>query len=455
MKFNDFYFLILLPAIFISCDSNKKSNNLDFINNEQATPAKTIDANNTIFLPSTFGNDRIYYVNRNGDDPHSTFRVSTSITRALKNIAEEMDFNDLLDPFTYEDVTLIIQEGIYGEETNETFPINFPANMKIVGEGNVTIENLGYLLNKSDNDDEIMNLLNFLLGIEYEPLIKLGNNTILDSINLYAGNGVGILVENNASAILKNSTVLNSKIGIRTKDNAQIIIMNSNLRQNTVGIEASEHSQVTLKGVKILYNAIGLKTLQSSKLQFVDKNRIAHNGLCGLYDKGIGDDLILSDQIEWNVSKIYGACQNGVSIASDNNRNIIFQFLPENIKLFSNVPEISLIYPKHKSSITTTSPNIKWTPTPENINTKVIIMNTLPIVNNNQIINKENIVWYWDSSRNPKKLGNVPYKDGQFKGKLLNGKGYYYVVLEMNKSQTKVTAASLVNFFTVVGDYNN
>ena len=80
-------------------------------------------------------------------------------------------------------------------------------------------------------------------------------------------------------------------------------------------------------------------------------------------------------------------------------------------------------------------------------------MNSLPIVNNNQIINIEDTVWYWDSTSDPKKLGSVSYSDGRFKGKLINGKGYYYVVLEMNKSKTEVTAASPINFFTVIGDY--
>ena len=452
MKIRFAFFITISLIIFTACESNSKSKNIDFINKENTNHIENLDVSDSMLLPSTLGDDRVYYVNRNGDDPHNTFQVYRSITEALKNIVADINYSSMLDnPFSYKDVTLIIQEGIYGEESNETYPLIFPENMKIKGEGNVIIKNLDYLLLNIDKD--VTTLLHIIFANDYEPLIILKNNVILDSVNLYAGDGIGVMIENNNSAILKNSNIFKSEIGIKTKDNSKIVMMNSDIYDNVIGIEVSDNSEANIKGVKIFNNQIGLKTLQSSKLQFADKNLIKENTLCGLYDKGIGNDLVLSDQIEWDVPYVYDDCQNGVSIASDKNRNIIFQFLPEYIKLFSNVPEVGLIYPKHNSSITTTSPNIKWTPTPDNINTRVIIMNSLPIVNNNQIINIEDTVWYWDSASNPRKLGNVSYADGQFKGKLLNGKGYYYVVLEMNKAQTKVTAASLVNFFTVVGTY--
>jgi len=452
MKIKYLLFIATSLIVLISCDTNSKSENLDFIKKEQIKPIENLNTSSINLLPSISGNDRIYFVNRNGNDPFSTFRVSTSITEALKNIEDDMEYYSSLDnPFSYKDVTLIIQAGIYGTESNETYPLVFPENIHIKGEGNVTIQNLDYLDGSMDND--IMNLLNIIFATEYDPLIILGDNTIVDFLTINAGDGIGVLIENNASAVLKKSTILNSKIGIRTKDNSSIVIMSSKINSNYIGIETGDTSKAIIKGVKIFDNQIGIRSLQSSKLQFIDKNSISNNKNCGLYDKGVGFDLILSDQIEWEVPIVYDICQGGVSIASEKNRNIIFQTVYDNIKLFSNVAEINLTYPAHKSSVTTTTPNIKWIPTPDNINTTVVIFNSLPIVNKNKIINKEDVVWYWDSNSNTKNIGNLKYSDGVSKGSLLNGKGYYYVVMEKDKSQTKVTAASPVYFFTINGNY--
>lgn len=449
-----YIFYILL--IFSSCGSNSTpSENLDFIADEQ-NESETNQTFESIILPNTFGNDHVYYVGEYPEKFDGSFHYA-SITKALDAIEDDINLSNIVGTsFNYNDVTLKIQEGTYGAETNETYPIIFPADIKVQGEGNVTINNVDYLNVNSlkDLNDPIVISLISLLATDLEPMIKLGNNTILNSVNISAGYGIGIAVESNNQAILKNSTIRTCKTGMRVQDNAQLTILNSNIQGNSLGLEVSDSANVLIKGTSITENEIGIKTSQYSTLQFTDKNLIVDNIYCGLYDRGIGSDLVLSDQIEWDATIIYDECTNGVSISSDRDRNIIFQRVPDNIVLFSDVPRIELNYPEHRSAITTTTPNIDWTPTPNNIITKVAIFNSLPIVNRYQVVNQEDIVWYWNSAADSiKKLGDLQYSDGVSNSALIKGKGYYYIVVEMNESQTEITAASPVYFFTVNGDY--
>jgi len=447
--------LALSLVIFTACTNNKTAEDLNFIT-EKKTETQTTDS---WLLPSTFGSDRVYYVRKNYNIPFNDNLVNTfpSITKALQDIESDIAYSVSIDsPFTYSDITLRIQEGIYGAETNETYPIVFPADLKVIGDGNVTINNIDYFnVDSLDalNDPSMMTAISIFENTIH-PIIKLSQNTIVDSINVSAGFGIGISVEEGAHAILKNATILKSKTGLSIKDDAKLTILNSDIHDNSLGLEVSDSANAIIKGTKISKNNIGIKSSNISKLQFSDKNLITDNIFCGLYDKGIGSDLVLSDQIEWNVPQIYNQCQHGVSIASNMDRNIIFQEVQDFIKLFSDIPVIDLTYPTHKSSVTTTTPNLIWTPTPNNVITKVVIFNSLPIINTNQIINNANIVWYWNSDADDiKKLGNLQYTDGKSNGTLIKGKGYYYIVLEMNKAQTQITAASPVNFFTVNGNY--
>lgn len=454
-RFLQFIFIVTFSFSITSCGGgNSTSENLDFIADENETEVN--DTQNDLNLPITFGSDRVYYVGEPGDTFDGNF-WHASITNALEMIESDINLSIITEnPFTYSDVTLKIYEGIYGAESNETYPIVFPADLKIVGEGNVTIHNedaFNVDTQEQLNDPFIAAII-YLLMTDIEPMIKLGNNTILDSVTINAGYGIGILVENDDQAILKNTNISLSKTGIRVKDSAQLTIVNSDIDENSLGLEVSDTANAIIKGATIEKNDIGIKTTEYSALQFADKNQISDNTYCGLYDRGIGSDLVLSDQIEWDASKIYDECSNGVSIASDRDRNIIFQRVPDDIVLFSDVPQITLLYPEHKSSITTTTPNISWNPTPDNIVTKVAIFNSLPIVNRYQIINQEDIVWYWNSaSGDIQKLGNLAYTDGVYNNALIKGKGYYYVVFEMNQSQTEITAVSPVYFFTVNGDF--
>ena len=410
-------------------------------------------------LPTTFGNDRIYYVSRNFDVPSKDNLVNTftSITAALEDIASDMAYATTTNaPFSYADVTLKIKEGLYGAQSHESYPITFPAGLKVIGEGNVTINNVSYFNVDHLNDLNDPSMLTAIAILEntIHPIVKLGDNTIIDSINISAGFGIGIMVEGKTHAIIKNSTIHTSKTGLYIKDDAQLTILNSDIYSNSLGIEVGDSANAIIQGTTISKNDIGIKSSNLSTLQFSDKNRIYDNYYCGLYDRGIGSHLLLSDQIEWDVPHIYTSCQNGVSIASNMDRNIIFQRVPDQIALFSDIPVIALTYPTHKDFITTTTPNIIWNPTPDNVVTKVAIFQTLPIVNAKQVINDENIVWFWSSETgDTNKLGNLSYSDGESHGPLLKGKGYYYVVFEMNKSQTEITASSPVHFFTISGDF--
>ncbi len=446
-----FIFLVIFSFLFHACNSSPSKEVLT-IADEKTTENNTTNIQNYMQLPSTHNKDRTYFVNQTGDDPYYTFRVYRSITDCLKHIA--MDTNLSLDPFSYKNVTMIIQEGVYSEEdTNETFPLVFPAGMLVKGEGSVIIKQ------KHKLPTDVLNLILEVFTADYFPLFIVNNDTIVDSITIEPSNGIGILAENNTSSLLKNVSFINGLVGLKTTDNAKVTLINTNFNNNELGIEASSNSKVVFKGISITENKIGIKTLQQSQLMFTDKNTITDNTFCGLYDKGNGSELVLSNQVFYEINwsygnpKIYDYCQNGVSVASDGYRNILFQKIPDDLVLFSNVPTIKLFYPQHESYITTNKPYISWQPTPDNIVTKVIIFNSFPIVNNNQIINKEDVVWYWDSTSNPKLLGHVKYSDGKSKGALIKGKGYYYVVLEMNKEQTKVTAASNVYYFTVSGDF--
>jgi len=450
-------FLAISLVLFNACgsSSNKTAEEI----NLKAEGSVQSSVTDSWFLPSTFGSDRIYYVSRDFNVPHNENLVNTfpSITKALQDIASDINYSiSISAPFSYSDVTLRIQEGLYGAETNESYPIVFPADLKVVRDGNVTINNVDYFNVKTREDLNDPSMLTAISILEntIRPIIKLSQNTIIDSITVSAGFGIGIMIDNDTHAILKNTTIHTSKTALSIKDDAQLTVLNANIHDNSLGLEVSDGASAIIKATKISKNDIGIQSSNISKLQFADKNIISDNIFCGLYDRGRGSDLVLSKQIVWSVPEIYNRCQNGVSIASNFDRNIIFQEVPDSIKLFSDVPEITLTYPTHKSAISTTTPDIVWVPTPDNVVTKVAIFNSLPIINTNHVINKEDIVWYWDSeSDDVKKLGNLHYSDGKSNGSLIKGKGYYCVIFEMNKSQTKITAASTAHFFTVNGNF--
>ena len=445
---------IVVVLIFHACGKPDPDHKVEenFIENQERQDIEQ-DSSHSSLMPLSLDKNRIYYIDTNYDNYtlDQLLRVSFSITSGLEWIERDIDFNSDGDaPFTYRDVTLIIKEGIYSQkETNETFPIIFPEGLMVKGEGTVIIKNEENLT--SDKDDDLILFMTDLFGMNYENLIELKNNTLLDSILIEGNLMQGILIRNNTNAIIRNCNVQNSVLGINIQNNANVRIINSHMEGNTKGIKISDNASLDLIGSTITQNDIGIEALHESKLNFIDQNIIKNNTLCSMYDKGYGQNLSLSDQIDWDTNSIHNSCENGVSIATDGSRHMIFQPISITEQLYKNVPLIETRYPIPLSFITTTTPNIKWIPSSDTAETSVAIFKKYPYTYHGKLHNGYDIVWSWDSNKlnNPAHmgiLGNINYSDGDGKP-LEKGKGYYYVVVEKNQNG-QISGSSYKTFFT-------
>jgi len=391
--------------------------------------------------PSKVSSNDIYVSQKSGSDESGKGTVNypyKTITKALKEIVPETN--------------ILIEEGEYNEDIGEIFPLVFPKSVDLLkyGDGNGSVLINGFGL----TDDEklvllILNGKNRINGIDFSSfnniaiLSKSGKNT-LNSIRLVNNkNGLGVL--NDSKIILKDSFIENnSHTGIELSNNSILKLINSRISKSNIGVYVSDDA--------IIDSPINSEIIKNSQCDFFT------NGSQNLKLQGISWD---SDVFDFNIKT---DCINGNNIVNIGEGTISYQPISNNL-LFSNIKkEILILSPKFSETIYTTEPTIKYTNTQNSKHVMVTLWRNLPRVNDGEIINSKDIIWYWHTGMNNSPVGRVSYKDGAkpINGNLNEsidtlaspipleyGRAYYLAIWEWDDYGIDVISSSSISYFIV------
>lgn len=338
------------------------------------------------------------------------------------------------------DYTIYMAEGNYTKKTGEDFPINIPSYVKIKefesNKKDVLIRGFGKShINFTDK--------NITLILNKESSL----NSIVIEGNL-STNNIGIHAYQDSS--IEFSKIKNSYIGIYIEEN--MIINNSSIVLNHYGLEAQSSAAITLNNTNIYSNKIGF-FLRSNSLT-TNASEIRYNQHCNLlYDSH--SDLHIKG-IRWNTNILHleksNECLHQQDIVEIGNGSIQYLVnLRENTFLFNNedIDHISIEQPSFGALIDSKKPTIEITPTKHKL-FKVGVFKNKPIVENNEIINKEDLVWTWDTSmrKDPNSFTQyIPFNEG--KGYLNSGQHYYISLWGWDNQGLKINLTSTISYFVI------
>lgn len=398
--------------------------------------------------------ENIYVNKRTGFDGDRKLGYG-NVTNPFKTISYALKNNFIEDTFGRK----VTVPSIYiagGNYTKEIFPINLQKNINLFSyndESNLSVEI------KNNNETTIIlngdnRLSNLIVSSQKGTAIlsKEGNNSLNFITIKNSKNGISVL--NSSSLVIKNSIIKdNSHSGVELSNNSSIKLINSEINNSNIGIFISDNATIDI----------------NSK-----NNKIKENRQCDFFTNGYND--IKLQGIEWDKNifdfNIETSCIDGNNIVNVGEGVVSYQTLPneENItvieQLFLNAKNrINIISPKFEEAISTVTPTIKYSNNLDNKYLMVTIFNKIPKVIDNEIINSNDIFWYWHTGMrmNNSSMGIIDYTDGQnlIDGEINNekridvlpldkGRSYYLAIWEWDSENAiDIVSSSSVSIFYI------
>lgn len=147
--------------------------------------------------------------------------------------------------------------------------------------------------------------------------------------------GIGIIVEENSTLILTNSTITNNVKGIYVKKGGKLIIINSVIAFNKEeGIDLRENTTALIQGNQIYLNGeSGIETETDGVDVVVKNNWIKYNltrGVAVQYRRGIGGEVVLINNdisMNWKSNLKCVATNGGLNMEKD-----FYPYFEKNLK---------------------------------------------------------------------------------------------------------------------------
>lgn len=374
---------------------------------------------------------------------NKTFKT---ITYALNVIQSNEGFKDVQ--------TIRVSPGIYSNENGEVFPLELTDWMQLSAYYGAMIEN---------NSVESSNIYGFdgPVTVTMEGNAKINNFTIKSQEN-----SAGILIKSGSPQIFHNE-ISGHKVGIIVMADASPVIKSNIIKSNIIGIENLASSIAKIHSNEIIENAAGVNIFNLSN---PDLGSVGTQGLNTIQKNTNYDLCNVTSNTIWAIGNIWddastlisisGSCNNGVDIGNVLSGAVIYLDLPQDKNpIFNRAKTISLQTPFIGEVIDDDTPNFSWQMDAANI-VALGVFNKRIIIRNNEITNKEDLVYFWHSGMSAGRPGSIEYNDGrryidgeleqsEIPSALERGKTYFWSVWAWDNEGLSVTQSGPEGYFTI------
>ena len=352
------------------------------------------------------------------------------------------------------DISIIVREGIYSEESGEIFPIVISDGINLTAVFGVVLENDGNNLSNMSDVDKLA------------TIIMSGSSSIYNFKIKSKSNGVGVSVKS-GSPIIVNNEIIENDVGIVVRSDSVPTIALNIIENNITGIENYDISKGEIFGNEVTFNMRGINIFDSSMpnlgtMKKGGQNKILMNSeydLCNFSNNtiwAIGNEW---DKVTTQI-KVNDSCILGSDIGSIFGSAVIYVDLPpEDIQVFGGVGKVLLKSPAIGETLNNNEPSFSWEMGKSNLVALGVFDNRVE-VKNKAIVNVNNLMYYWDSGMGRGRIGSVKFSDGRsiVNGEfekaidplpLEGGQTYRWAIWAWDDSGKYITYSSPEGYFTI------
>ena len=392
-------------------------------------------------------------------DPESGIDSDTyNSSYGFKTISFALDYINNNYPTSDEYFNIFVRSGIYSEENGEIFPMILKNKVHLYGESGVVIENNDiYLTNVLSSDHEMSVTI---IMDDYSSV----SNISINSIN---GETLGLVVRSGFPSI-KDNEITGNSYGIVTMSSSSPSIERNTIERSDVAVEIQSDSKPSLHDNVLLNNNGGILVLNDSKPTIGTQEEPGRNE----FTNNLGYDLCnaspnVIDAVGnyWEQGSalitLESSCGNGEVVGNIGGGSVNIVFVPEDdTPILRSGAGIEIISPYLGEITSNDRPYFSW----NMLSTKLVAMGVFDQrieVSGNEITNREDVVFYWDSGMSTGRVGSIIFDDGRLysDGNLIEitedstldkGRTYFWAIWSWDEEGIYIQNSSREGYFTIV-----
>jgi hypothetical protein len=403
----------------------------------------------------------------NNCDPTSSFNYIVDVGNGIDLLpySPEYGFRTITYALNYLDTlnglygyNVCVKEGVYDESHGELFPIRVNEKISLNADYGVEIINNGLSIVEKIDGYELNSPVTFIVdnGGKVNNFFIVGNSQ-----------GVGIISRSGLSYIYNNEIKLN-KVGLLTMNDSTPLIFKNSFFENELSLDLKHFSRPDLYYNVVNNNKAGVLVSGNAQPNFGDIDRPGQNylgerldyGFCnttdnlinavGNYYSGVEGDLIISQ-----------TCADGVLVGNTSRGGVLLnKYSTSDINIFNADADIELLSPSQGEIIYSDTPQFSWNMESRELVALGVFDNRIE-VKDNEILNTDDLVFYWDSGMLKGLVGSISLDDGvrfisgeRSSGKnvipLEKGKAYFWAVWSWDNEGIKIVSSSIEGYFILL-----